>query len=229
VAAVAPLDSTSFLRLTTPIRASITATTTNDPRTTLELVNIPNGTDSLVGIVPEQPLVTVLGATRYNTTPRNMVVDSAGTTAYALTISGLSVISLAPATSATQPAIGGIVNSSDGSANIQPGSFITVKGRNLASAAKALSAPAPTVLGGSCVTFGDVASPLLQTSSGQILAQVPPSVLPGTQIVEVRSLATAQDSAPVEIAVRAAAGGPKAPSVAGPEPVNVRRPGADGR
>ena len=203
VAAVAPLDSASFLRLTTPIRTSITAATTDDPRTTLELVNIANGTDNLVGVVPEQPLVTVLGTTRYNTTPRNMVVDSAGTTAYALTISGLSVISLAPATSATQPAIAGIANSSDGSSNIQPGSFIAIKGQNLASAAKALSATAPTVLGGSCVTFGDLASPLLQTSSGQILAQVPPAVLPGTQVVKVRSLATAQDSAPFEIAVRA--------------------------
>jgi len=209
---VAPLNSTSFLRLTTPIRASITATTTDDPRTTLEMVNLANGADNLVGVVPEQPLVTVVGATRYNTTPRNMVVDSAGTTAYALTISGLSVIPLATAGSATAPAISGIVNSNDGSSNIQPGSFITVKGKNLAGTAKALTAPPPTVLGGSCVTFGDIASPLLQTSSGQILAQVPPGILAGTQIVEVRSLATAQDSAPIAITVRAAGATPKPPA-----------------
>jgi uncharacterized protein (TIGR03437 family) len=69
--------------------------------------------------------------------------------------------------------------------------------------------PAPTVLGGSCVTFGGIAAPLLQTSSGQILAQVPSTVLPGTQIVEVRSLGTAQDSAPVELTVRAAASAAK--------------------
>ncbi len=229
VAAVAPLDAASFLRLTTPIRASITATTTDDPRATLELVNLANGTDNLVGVAPEQPLVTVLGATRYNTTPRTMVVDSAGTTAYALTISGLSVISVAQASSATQPAIGGIVNSSDGSGNIQPGSFITVKGKNLAAAAKALTVPAPTVLGGSCVTFGGIASPLLQTSSGQIQAQVPPTVLPGTQIVEVRSLATAQDSAPVEITVRPAGSGAKPPGSVASEPVGARRPEAGGR
>jgi DNA-binding beta-propeller fold protein YncE len=202
VAAVAPLDANSFLRLTTPIRTTITATTADDPRTTLELVNIANGTDNLVGVVPEQPFYTVLGTTRYNTTARNMVVDSAGTTAYALTISGLSVISLAQTSSATQPAITGIVNSSDGSGNIQPGSFITINGQNLASAAKALTVPPPTVLGGSCVTFGDIDAPLLVTSSGQIQAQVPATVLPGTQIVEVRSLALAQDSAPVEITVK---------------------------
>jgi hypothetical protein len=158
-----------------------------------------------------------------------MVVDSAGTTAYALTISGLSVISLAQDGSATAPAIAGIVNSSDGSSNFQPGSFITVKGQNLAAAAKALSVPAPTVLGGSCVTFGDIASPLLQTSSGQIQAQVPPTVLPGTQIVEVRSLATAQDSAPVELTVRAVGSTPKAPGGVKPEPAGGRRPEAGGR
>ena len=63
VAAVVPLDSSSFLRLTTPIRTSITATTTDDPRTTLELVNISKGTDSLIGVAPEQPIMTVLGTT----------------------------------------------------------------------------------------------------------------------------------------------------------------------
>ena len=208
VAAVAPVDSQSFLRLTTPIRTSITATTTDDPRTTLELVNIANGTDSLIGVVPEQPLVTVLGTARYNTPPRTMVVNSAGTTAYALTISGLSVISLAQTSSATMPAISagsaGIVNSVDGSTNIQPGSFITINGKNLASTAKANTIPPPTVLGGSCVTFGDIAAPLLATSSGQIMAQVPSTVLSGPQIVEVRSLATAQDSAPVQITIHSA-------------------------
>ena len=33
--------------------------------------------------------------------------------------------------------------------------------------------PLPTVLGGSCVTFGDIAVPLLVSSKGQIQAQVP--------------------------------------------------------
>ena len=207
VAAVAPIDSQSFLRLTTPIRTSITATTTDDPRTTLELVNLANGTDNLIGVVPEQPLVTVTGTTRYNTPPRTMVVNSAGTTAYALTISGLSVISLAPTSSATMPVInnGGVVNTADGSANITPGGFVTINGQNLASTAKASTVPPPTVLGGSCVTFGDIAAPLLATSSGQIMAQVPANILPGPQIVEVRSLATAQDSAPVQITVRSTA------------------------
>jgi uncharacterized protein (TIGR03437 family) len=58
------------------------------------------------------------------------------------------------------------------------------------------------VLGGSCVTFGDIAVPLLQTSNGQIQAQVPANLSAGTQVVEVRSLATAQASDPVTVTVK---------------------------
>jgi hypothetical protein len=148
-----------------------------------------------------------VGTARFNTTPRQLVVDSAKTTAYAITLSGLSVVSLAPTGTSTLPTINttrGVVNSNDGTTtNIKPGSFITVTGKNLASAATADSVPAPTVLGGSCVTFGDVSVPLLSTSNGQIFAQVPDTLLPGTQVVQVRSLAAAQDSAPVTVVVRA--------------------------
>jgi len=77
-----------------------------------------------------------------------------------------------------------------------------VSGQNLASPATANTLPPPTVLGGSCVPFGDVAVPLLVTASGQIQAQVPATLQGGTQVVVVRSLATAQDSAPVMVTVK---------------------------
>ncbi|HEV2444278.1 MAG TPA: beta-propeller fold lactonase family protein, partial [Candidatus Sulfopaludibacter sp.] len=117
VVAVAPLSASSYLRLTTPVRSSITATTIDDSRTTLEMVDIANGLDSAVAVVPEQPVISVFGTARFNANPRQMVADSAGTTAYAITLSGLSVIPLAPSSAATQPAIsaGGILNASDGS------------------------------------------------------------------------------------------------------------------
>ncbi|MGA9626731.1 MAG: hypothetical protein WBQ65_19815, partial [Bryobacteraceae bacterium] len=208
VAAVAPLNDHQFLWLTTPVRQSITTATRDDSRTTLQTIDLNAGAVSLVGPVPENPVVSVFGTTRFNTNPRMMVVDSAGTTAYAITISGLSVISLAPAGNNTQPAIstgaGAVVNSSSAGAPITPGSFVTIRGKNLAATGVASTLPPPTVLGGSCVTFGDIALPLLSTSSGQIQAQVPVTMLPGTQVVEVRSLATAQDSAPVLITVKAA-------------------------
>ena len=75
-------------------------------------------------------------------------------------------------------------------------------GKNLAGAATADTIPPPTVLGGSCVTFGDIAVPLLVTSNGQIQAQVPDTLPAGTHVVEVRSLATAQDSDPVTVTVK---------------------------
>ncbi len=207
VAAVAPLGSSQFLRLTTPVRQTITTATRDDSRTTLELVDLTTGSATVAGVAPENPAVTVVGTARFNTNPRQMVADTAGTTAYAITLSGLSVISLAPSGADTRPAInpgsGGIFNSSDGSANITPGSFITITGQNLASPAVASTLPPPTVLGGSCLTFGDVAAPLLSTSGGQIQAQVPTNLKPGTQVVEVRSLSTAQASDPVVITIRA--------------------------
>jgi uncharacterized protein (TIGR03437 family) len=95
------------------------------------------------------------------------------------------------------------VNSADGSPNFQPGSFITISGKNLADLATANTVPPPTVLGGSCVTFGDIAVPLLATSSGQIQAQVPDTLPAGTHVVEVRSLGTAQASDPVVVTVKA--------------------------
>jgi hypothetical protein len=208
VVAVAPLNDHSFLWLTTPVRQNITTATRDDSRTTLQTIDLNTGSVSLVGPVPENPVVSVFGTTRFNTNPRMMVVDSAGTMAYAITISGLSVISLAPAGANTQPAIStggsGVVNASSATAAITPGSFVTITGKNLASTAVASTLPPPTVLGGSCVTFGDIALPLLSTSGGQIQAQVPVTMLPGTQLVGVRSLATAQDSAPVTVTVKAA-------------------------
>jgi hypothetical protein len=206
VAASAALSTTTFLRLTTPVRQTITTVTRDDPRTTLEFVNLVTGEVTLAGVVPENPQVNVFGTTRFNINPRLMVVDSAGATAYAITLSGLSVISLTPTGANTRPAIApgssGIVNSSDGTPDIKPGSFITISGQNLATAATADTIPPPTLLGGSCVTFGDVAVPLLITSGGQIQAQVPTTLPAGTQVVEVRSLATAQDSDPVTVTVK---------------------------
>jgi hypothetical protein len=164
----------------------------------------------LVGVAPENPVSNVFNTQRVNVAPRLMVVDSRGTV-YAITLSGLSVIPLTPSGSDTRPAVTngvrGIVNSADGTTNIRPGSFITISGRNLASSGTADTIPAPTVLGGSCVTFGDIAVPILSTSTGQIQAQVPDTLRAGTHVVQVRSLATAQASDPIQVSVRASGTG----------------------
>ncbi|MCS7026131.1 MAG: hypothetical protein NZV14_15115 [Bryobacteraceae bacterium] len=206
VAASAAVNNEVFLRLTTPVRQAINSVTRDEVRTTLEQINARTRSESLVGVVPENPIFSVFGQQRINTSARQMVVDSQGN-AYALTLSGLSVISTAPAGANTRPAITagprGIVNSLDGTPNFKPGSFITVTGRNLASPATADTLPAPTVLGGSCVVFNDVALPLLQTSPTQISAQIPENLVrPGLNVVQVRSLATAQASDPVVVTVQ---------------------------
>jgi YVTN family beta-propeller protein len=222
VAAVAPIDDTYFLRLTTPVRTAITSTTTDDSRTILEKVNVLTGNDTLVGATAENPIAEVFGTTRFNTTARQMVVDATGSTAYAITLSGMSAIPLAAATTSTVPAITSVVNASSGSSGLIPGSFITVNGSNLAATATASTIPPPTVLGGSCVTMGETAIPLISTSAGQIQAQIPTNLPTGTQVVEVRSLGMAQDSAPVTVTVKAAAG----PTTTSPA---NERPGEPGR
>jgi hypothetical protein len=201
---VAPVSSEAFARLTTPVRANLTTATRDDSRTTLEVYDVRTGATALAGVVPENPRFSVFGTTRQNMPPRQMVVDSKGT-AYAITLSGLSVIPLAASTAASRPQIAGgargIVNAEDGTPTYRVGSFITVNGSNLASSAVAEELPVPKVLGGSCVVFNDVPLPLLRTSSGQIQAQIPATVRPGLNVVQVRSLATAQQSDPIVVSV----------------------------
>jgi uncharacterized protein (TIGR03437 family) len=135
-----------------------------------------------------------------------MAVDSQGRYSYSITISGLSVVPLTPATTSTRPSLPngarGIVNSIDGTTNYKPGSFITVNGTNLAVPATAELIPPPTVLGGSCVVFNDVPVNMLSTSPTQISAQIPDTLRPGMYVVQVRSLAMAQASEPVVITVQ---------------------------
>ncbi len=205
IAAVAALDSNRFLRLTTQAKQNLTATGAGEARPTLELADLRNNSVSLVGALAENPAVTVFGTTRTNVPSRLLAVDSAGTTAYALTLSGLSVIPLTPQGSAPpQIATGAtaVVNGSDGTTNLKPGSFVVINGSNLAAPATATQLPAPTMLGGSCVTLSDVAIPLLKTSTGQITAQLPGDLRPGTYMGQVRSLALGQQSQAVVITVK---------------------------
>ena len=200
-----PLDSTKFLRTTTPVRTVATAVTRDEERTTLEMVDIKTQSESIVGILPENPAFFVSGSTQQINIPaRQMAVDSNGTV-YMLTISGLTVIPTTPTTTATTPTIPngirGIVNANDGSSNIRVGSFITINGTSLANATTADSLPLPTVLGGSCVTFNDIPLQIISSSPTQIVAQVPPEVRLGLNIVQVRSLLNAQQSTPLAITV----------------------------
>jgi len=202
VAAVAPVDENSFVRLTTPQLQNIGSTATTDRRTDIELVKLDTGAVTVVGAVAENPIDSLFGNSRINVTPRQMAVDSAGNV-YALTLSGLSVIPLA---SPGRPLLTGgataILNASDGTRNLHPGSFILINGANLAAQARAADLPVPRLLGGSCITFTDLAIPILQSSATQLSAQIPSDLPPGPYVVRVRSLATGQESDPVLINVQ---------------------------
>jgi DNA-binding beta-propeller fold protein YncE len=204
VAAVTPVGDHAFLRMTTPVRTNLTTATSDDVHTTLEAVDTQSGATVVAARMPDNPAFPFFGTAAKTPMPaRQMVIDSQGTV-YAITLSGLSVMPITPATAATQPAFTAksITNSNDGTANFKPGSFITIKGTNLASNGTATTLPIPTVLGGSCVLFGQVAIPLLQTSSGQITAQIPSTVRPGPAVVQVRSLSMAQQSTPILVTVQ---------------------------
>jgi len=204
VAAVAPLDEKSFIRLTTAVRQSVTATTRDDVRPVIEQVDIGSGAETVAAIAAEQPTYSAFGQARLNVSPRQMVVDSKGNI-YAITLSGLSFIPLTPPGTGRPTIRGGargVVNATDGTPNLSPGAFVTVAGTSLASPAAADQAPPPGVLGGSCVTFNDVPLRLLQTSPEQILGQLPEDIRPGQYVVQVRSLATAQVSDPVVVNVQ---------------------------
>ena len=215
IIATTPWDANNFVRFTTPIRTTTVLTTVpaTDPRPTLELVNIATGSPSLLAVAPENPRFTLFSTTtRYNLPARSMVIDQ-NNVAYIITVSGLSVVPLTP-NGAPAPQIAaknGILNATDGAATLRVGSFVNVNGTNLATTATASTLPTPTVLGGSCVTFNDVALPLLKTSTGQIVAQIPTTVNTGTNVVQVRSLGTAQQSSPVVVTVQPPAGGTATP------------------
>jgi uncharacterized protein (TIGR03437 family) len=52
------------------------------------------------------------------------------------------------------------------------------------------------------VVVDDVPLPLIQTTPTQISAQLPASIRPGINVIQVRSLAMAQDSQPMIITVQ---------------------------
>lgn len=217
IVATAPFDQNNILRLSTPVRASINVPATSDARPTLELVNLATNSSRVLAVAPENPRFTLFGNTRYNIPARSMVIDN-NFVAYIITLSGLSVVPLTP-NGVQAPAFAAgnraIVNAGDGSTNLRVGGVININGTNLATASTASVLPPPTVLGGSCVTFNDVPLPLVQTSTGVIQAQIPPTVSPGNNVVQVRSLATGQQSAAVVVTVQPAAGTTAGPANSG--------------
>jgi DNA-binding beta-propeller fold protein YncE len=203
VAAVAPAGEWTFVRLTTPVKQTISSTVNGDARPVLELADISRGSVTVVGPLAENPVNSLYGTTtRVNVPPRQLAVDSQGTV-YAITLSGLTVSPLATgAAPSISTAAGAVVDATSGARTLTPGGFVAISGTNLATENTAVQLPPPTVLGGSCVLFSSVAMPLLQTSPGKIVAQIPATLAGGQYVVQVRSLATGQQSGQVIVTLQ---------------------------
>ena len=89
---------------------------------------------------------------------------------------------------------GGVVNMANFQTALAPDGIAAIMGTNLASQDQYASTPLPTMLGGVCVTLNNAPLPLLLTSSGQINAQIPPTLAAGKYPLVVRSIANNTES-----------------------------------
>jgi DNA-binding beta-propeller fold protein YncE len=189
ISAVAPMGQNNYVRFSQPVRANINALPT-DPGLFEMLEATTNRVMASTGAL-EGPISVAVGNARVNIDGRTMAVDPSGAFAYALTSTGLSIISLASGPPRTRPSISrdGVVSAASYLPSMAPGSLISIFGQNLAASATASSTPLPILMGGSCVTLNNQPIPLFMTSPGQINAQIPPNVAAGRYPLIVRSIA----------------------------------------
>ena len=173
IPAVAAIGNNQYARFAMPVRANATAVVAALPA--IEIANTDTGQTIRRLNALEGPIATVLGAQRTNVEGRTMVVDAAATTAYVLTTSGLSIVSLEASSLTDRPAIGqgGTVSLSSYTTDIAAGGIVSIFGRNLGTTGAAGSTPLPTLIEGVCVTLSNLPLPLYFTSSGQINVQIP--------------------------------------------------------
>jgi len=190
VAAVASVNANMIARFTQPVLANATAAVRDTA--TVELVDTATGQTRGSSAALEGPLSTLVGTQRVNVGGRTMAVDAATNTAYVLTASGLSVI---PINVGTQPGAGtsirqnGVVNMANSQAKLAAGGLISIYGQNLGVEESIPNPPLRTQLGGTCVTLDEAPIPLVMTSTGQINAQLPPTVTAGRHTLVVRAYA----------------------------------------
>lgn len=190
VGAVFAVSATQIDQFTVPVRASATATVTDAGE--IEIYNPVTGSaQGAAAPTLEGPPSAIVGSTRTAAFQRTLAVDTVGQNAYALTVSGLSIIPLQSSTNtALRPSInsGGVVNLADYTAGVAPGGLFSIFGKNLGTTAAA-AAPLPGMLGGTCVTLNSQPIPLEMVSPGQINAQIPVGLAAGRYPLVVHSIA----------------------------------------
>lgn len=203
IAAVTAVGANLYARFATPQRANANAVVTEAG--SVELVDPSTGVTrggSFQSV--EGPLSTLVGTQRLNIGAHLMAVDGAGTTAYVLTTSGLSVVPLQAAAQADRPVIqtqNGAVNTASRLPQLAQGGLVSIVGRNLARDDKAPEGNLPLSLGGVCVTINNTQLPIASTSPGQINIQLPYDLAAGRYPVIVRSFEQRQSSPAYNITV----------------------------
>jgi uncharacterized protein (TIGR03437 family) len=200
ISAVTPVGASSYAVYSTPASAANALPATQP---SVQILNSTTGNPTLQIPALEGPLTQVTATTRATVAGRTMAVNSAGTVAYVITTSGLSIINLTavPKNALPLPNPKGTVNLGSYQTTIAPNSLVSIFGQNLASSAVATSAPLPLILGGTCVTLNNVALPLFMASPGQINAQIPPATTAGTYPLVVRSIANLAESASQQVTI----------------------------
>lgn len=201
-AAVTAVSTNELAIFSTPVRANATSTVTDAGE--VEIYNPTTGNSMGNAAALEGPASVIIGAGTVTQFPRTMAIDPTGNTAYVLTATGLSIVSLtsSPSNAAAKPSVnsGGVVSLGDFTAPIATGGLVTIFGKNLGTAAVA-SPPLPTILGGMCVTLNNVPISLEMTSPGQINAQVPVTLAAGRYPLVLRSIANQTESASTTVTV----------------------------
>jgi uncharacterized protein (TIGR03437 family) len=138
----------------------------------------------------EGPMTQATGTARATISGRTMAIDAAGTTAYMISTTGLSIIPLDTPAAANRPQVfsKGAVNLGSYQTQVSQNGWLSIFGTNLGSGAQSGSTPLPTILGGTCVTLSNTPMPLYMTSTGQINALVPMETRPGNYQLVVRSI-----------------------------------------
>ncbi len=203
ISAVTAMSATTYLRFTTPIRTNLNVAPTDAG--TLEMVDVITGLPSRSIPALEGPMTQVTVNQRAAAIgSRTIAIDSSGNTAYALTTSGLSIISLnPPAAPASAPQVfaKGTVNAASYQVGVAQNGIASIFGRNLGDSASAATFPLPTVMGGLCVTLNSTPLPLFMTSPGQINLQIPPELAIGNYALVIRAIGKSVASASQTLAV----------------------------
>ncbi len=157
---------------------------------TIEVVDVATGNTMMTGIALEGPLAKVTGTQTQRIHGRTIAMDPSGTTAYALTTSGLSIVPMTPVLPSQRPTVNpnGVVSTANYLTGVAPGSLVSIFGSNMASPATAASGQLPIVMGGSCVTLNNEPMPLIVTADTQVNVQMPVDIAAGTYPLYVRSI-----------------------------------------